>query len=453
MSGMQALAAALKGGVDGWVSGTGLMRSREREDKEAAFQDQKMALMTEEMARKRKDWTTTDAIESAAASTTVQERSFAAPTTGPIEESPVVTSFDTAGATFADKAAAEAAARSYNAPVATYARMSDEAQKRGKADLAKAYKDFAEHAKSNGFLALHAANAPAGITAEDIKAGRVPDADVVGLDEFNKTGAYQLPKGVRRKFIVDELGRPDYILVGQDGKQVGNFSGGQIQTIYDKATARQDRQDTISRQDKEADNKRDQRKLDITENYYTGVLDNKREAEANRLEIASMRAVAARGGQGQSGAPVWDKDADKTLLTHYTVLDPTTGAKALDGDGLQFGKQVALARARAGGGDTTMAIGYAVAKDAQIRKLAGNDPVKLQQLRAGYLASLTGQGQDAPAPKPAAPAAPPVAKPAPLPEHSLMSDIFKPTVVQAGSDTRDALTRGVLWAGKYMRQP
>jgi len=420
MSGMGMLAAALQGGMDGYLKGTAYVKGQERDEEDKKFRQERRALMSEQMDRQRKEWAATDAIEGAAAPATVQEKSFAAPTTGPVEESPVVTRFDAAGAQFSDRAQAEEAAKAHNAPLATMTRMRDAAASAGKVDKAQQYGQLVKQLETEGFVDFHRANMPTGVTAEDIKAGKVPEAEVKGLDKFNGLGGFKIPEGSKVRYVVDELGRPDYMVVDKDGKQVTNFTGNTLERMYDYGNYVNGRKERMNWLDKEAENKRADSREAAQERRWREQTDLTREQIGATLKAATMRATA---GAAPADAPVWDKEADKTLLTHYTVLDPTTGAKALDGDGLQFGKQVALARARAGGGDTTMAIGYAVAKDAQIRKLAGNDPVKLQQLRAGYLASLTGQGQDAQAPKPAAPAT--AQQPQPKPGPSIQS-VAKP---------------------------
>jgi hypothetical protein len=288
--------------------------------------------------------------------------------------------------------------------------MRDAAAAAGKVDKAHQYGQFVKQLETEGFVDFHRANMPTGITAEDIKAGKVGDADIQGLDKFNGVGAFKIPDGAKLRYTVDDLGRPDYMVVDKDGKQVTNFTGNTLERMYDYSNHVNGRKERLAWMDKDADNKRaDARQTAEQKRWEDQMAESKRHNRA--LEGISMSRVTA-AAKPDAPAPVWNEKADETLLKHYTVLDPTTGAKDLDGDGLQFGKTVALARARGLGGDTTMGIGFAVAKDAALKKAAGGDPEKLRQLRAGYLASITGQGGAQPAQQPRPGAPTPAAAPA-----------------------------------------
>jgi hypothetical protein len=124
------------------------------------------------------------------------------------------------------------------------------------------------------------------------------------------------------------------------------------------------------RADNEANRRIQQQNADTQENY--------------RRDVAAAKTAASQ----PQAAPVWDDKADTFLKQRYTVTDPVSGAVTVDGDGLQFGKAVALSRARTNGGDATSGLGYAFDVDNRLKQSAGDDPAKLRQLRNDYLRSI-----------------------------------------------------------------
>jgi hypothetical protein len=156
----------------------------------------------------------------------------------------------------------------------------------------------------------------------------------------------------------------------------------QLVTQAQKAVEMTDR-----REDAAASRRIQQQNADTQEQYRRDQADNMRE----------QRRIQAAGGV----SPIWTKDDDSFLKDQYTAKDEMSGAKTFDGEGVQFAKQVALARSRFNGGDSTSATAYALAADARLKLQAGGDPTKLRELRQQALQQLA-----SPKPEPAGPATP-----------------------------------------------
>jgi hypothetical protein len=116
---------------------------------------------------------------------------------------------------------------------------------------------------------------------------------------------------------------------------------------------------------------------DTQEQYRLDQAENMR--EQRRLQEASATAPAA----------IWGKEDDKFLQGQYSGKDEVSGATTFDGEGMQFAKQVAVARSRFNGGDSATAMAYALAADANLKAQAKGDPVKLRQLRQQALQTLS----------------------------------------------------------------
>lgn len=153
-----------------------------------------------------------------------------------------------------------------------------------------------------------------------------------------------------------------------------------------------------------ADKKADNARLDATQQEVA--------RHNKRMEELRGREIGIKGAAAAPTAPVWDDKADAFLRQRYTVTDPVSGTVGVDGGGLQFAKQIALAQAMRNGGDTTSALGYAFEIDQRIKQQAGDDPGKVAAMRRQLLQSLTGQPA---APAAAAPAASAPATPAAAP--------------------------------------
>jgi hypothetical protein len=167
--------------------------------------------------------------------------------------------------------------------------------------------------------------------------------------------------------------------------------------------------------------------------------------EGLRLQREALERQAGASG------PIWDKDADTFIRRAATVEDPITGQTRVDGSAMEFLKIIALAEAARTGGDTTVAIGRAIARDQRLQQEAGGDPAKLAQARAALVAQLMGQsGAPAPAAPSAAPARP-AAGPTPAPQATFtpmqlamfekMDDAELQKYIRAGNKTAIEVAR------------
>lgn len=134
------------------------------------------------------------------------------------------------------------------------------------------------------------------------------------------------------------------------------------------------------REDSKASRKIQQQQADTQEQYRLDQADNMR--AQRRLQEAGLDARTS------AVAPVWSKEDDTFLKEQYSSKDELTGNKTFDGEGLQFAKQVAVARSRFNGGDSATASAYALTADANLKAQAKGDPVKLRQLRSDALQKL-----------------------------------------------------------------
>jgi len=192
--------------------------------------------------------------------------------------------------------------------------------------------------------------------------------------------------------------------VGPDGKPAGTTEFKSVEDFISRAVARMNPElyMTQAQRQRELDQKQsnDDRDHGLKKDTQTEVGRHNKAME----DIYGVKADAYADKLDRTGtappavAPVWDSKADDFLKQRYTVKDELTGATSVDGHGLQFAKQVALAQARRNGGDTTTALGYAFDIDAKIKAEAKGDPVKVRAMRD----NLTRQMMAAPAAAPAA---------------------------------------------------
>lgn len=126
-----------------------------------------------------------------------------------------------------------------------------------------------------------------------------------------------------------------------------------------------------------------QQNADTNEQWRKDQAENQRKQRA--LEEKRI-AAAAKAIEVPPGV-TWDKEADTFLRTRYTVKD-ADGNETVDGGGLIFAKQLAVAQASRNGGDTTAALGYAFQADNKIKQEAGGDPEKLRMGRVALLQKL-----------------------------------------------------------------
>lgn len=218
----------------------------------------------------------------------------------------------------------------------------------------------------------------------------------------------------------DGKGGATVIRIGPDGKEAGRTQFASLPEFFGRAAGAFDpakwAADETERADKAAEVTRDQGNKDR---------DFKLREKATDAQIRLLGArtdrMSAGGGGGAGGAsnpaPVWDDKADTFLRQRYTVTDPSTGATSVDGGGLQFAKQIALAQSMRNGGDVTSGLGYAFEIDQRIKQQAGDDPVKVAAMRKELLGSLLTPAQ---ARQPAAqPAAQPQAPSVPRPQNPI----------------------------------
>jgi hypothetical protein len=135
-----------------------------------------------------------------------------------------------------------------------------------------------------------------------------------------------------------------------------------------------------TRTDAKTGRKIQQQNADTQEAFRADQAENMR--EQRRLQQETI------DGKYSTPAPIWGKEDDTFLKEQYSGKDEVTGAKTFDGEGLQFAKQVAVARSRFNGGDSATASAYALAADANLKAQAKGDPVKLRELRAAALQKL-----------------------------------------------------------------
>lgn len=147
-------------------------------------------------------------------------------------------------------------------------------------------------------------------------------------------------------------------------------------TQAQKGTELEDR-----RTDSKEGRKIQQQNANTQESYRLDQADNMR--EQRRLQGLGIDAKTYAGT-----APIWDKADDTFLKEQYSSKDELSGNKTFDGEGMQFAKQVAVARSRSNGGDSATASAYALTADANLKAQAKGDPVKLRQLRSDALQKL-----------------------------------------------------------------
>lgn len=330
--------------------------------------------------------------------------------------------FVAGGAQYPTMAAAQQGARAQNSDAAVMRRQSKALRAAGKTAEATQYAQLAERLEAEGITGFLDANFARAPGLDEIRKGKLPDFDLQGLDDFNAAGKVRVPEGAKGRWQVLKLPNgqeiPDFQVVGADGKPVERASARQVEAIYGFTRAERDRR--------------------ASELYAQG----KTIEHQARMDATARQKVAGSGAA--AAAPVWDKEADDFLKKRYTVTDET-GKTAVDGQGLQFAKAVALAQARRNGGDTTAALGFAFDIDNRIRAEAAGDHEKVRTMRAELLQrAAQGMGpQAAPSTAPAQPSAQPQA---PAPVARMAATALPREAAPAGSpqsqwDARQAAVR------------
>jgi hypothetical protein len=409
--------AVIGAGMGGYARGV-------REHNRGKAEEEDQAFRKEQQGRLRKTWEEEDAeraeLAAAAAPRTVDvttSSTFTKPDTmdnrdvgQPGEPTLAPTSTYRVGMqSFASQADAQKAADAMNVPTAVNARMADVI---GKRDPARA-----------NTLRMQATQGEAAQLqlqrAKDLEAREAALRDLGG--QLIQGGWSAVPKIYERyndghtvTVVENGKGGATITTVGPDGKPVGQprefkdlqhffgvIAGSRFdpKLWMDAETARATAERAQSNADREYGLR--ERQLQETSRHNKALED-----------AAAARARAAGAASGP--APVWDDKADAFLRSRYTVKDPMTDQVTVDGAGMRFAKTIALGKARANGGDTTIALGEAFDVDARLRAAAGGDAKKLNVLREQYIAAIQAPAA-APAPAPAAPAAPRPAAPAAAP--------------------------------------
>lgn len=313
-------------------------------------------------------------------------------------EAPLPTAgYDVAGKRFADRAQADAAAAEANTPQAVTTRMADVAMRNGEPLKAQQLRTGAMEEQAAKYKLNDAMRADLDAKFNADLQANVKDWD--SLDKFVSDSAGDGHGGqVKVKSVVSPDGKTRTVnVVLPDGslkpteKVIPNTPDGLALAISE--LARMPAEKKLAHLHQKAVLEQQAQRDANTAEYQRGMLDVARDRNATNIEIAQIRADAAEARRaaagGASAAPIWDDKADTFLRERYTVKNPDTGAISVDGNGLQFAKQIAQAAARDRfGGDTTRALGLAFELDGKIAAEAGGDPTKIRAGREAILRQL-----------------------------------------------------------------
>jgi len=418
--------AVLGAGMQGLGQGEETNRQRRRQEEDDAFRK-------EQRDRTRTQWQRDDEAYNEAQADKEAERQAMAPTVvqpdlAPNQMGPA--GFNAGGKTFANPDQAQAAATTYNAPASGMRRAAAAVRNPTRAADLQARADQAEL----GAINLDAAKQAQEAQAWDRKlyeAARAPDPKAL-TDFMTASKADGLDGNSKWAHKVDGANLSIYP-VGPDGTALSqgftipNTPAGRLELVAQLSRAtpitakladlRAQQKATADAEDKKADNARQDKATNALADYHRAMAD----AAKTNADAAKTRAAGGAGGAGAAdAAPVWDDKASTFLRQKFTITDPTTGATAVDGAGLQFGKAMSLAFARRNGGDLDSAIGGAFDIDARLRAAAtdpkgGYDAGKHNALRAQALQSLSAPRAAQSGPQPAAPAPTPTPTPTPAP--------------------------------------
>lgn len=313
---------------------------------------------------------------------------------GQAGEAPLPTAgYDVAGKRFATKEEAAAAATAANTPQAITARMADVAMRNGDPVQAQKLRVGAMEEQTAQFKLNDAQRAD--IDARFNADLQASVKDFGSLADFISNSAGDGLNGkLKVKFVPSADGKTQVLnVVGADGtltpteRVVPNTADGLATAIAE--TARMPVDKKLAHLHNKAMLAQQAERDAATAKYHEGMLKiSQQNADTNeQYRRDQAAALKAKGGTGT--APIWDDKADTFLRERYTSKNPETGASVVDGDGLVFAKQIALAAARDKfGGDTTSALGYAFDVDRKIAAVAGNDPTKIRAGRQKALDAL-----------------------------------------------------------------
>ena len=181
--------------------------------------------------------------------------------------------------------------------------------------------------------------------------------------------------------------KTEYVAVNPDGttsKTGYSFDNtpmgiGLARVAMSKAVPAHQKLDFLFRQ-QQADiaNAHNERDFGLRERLTNTQIQHMRNQDARASEAAKQARQAV-------AAPVWNQAADDFLMKRYSIPDPMTGKTTVDGSGMTFAKQLALAQAMRNGGDTTSALGFAFEIDNQIARENDGDPAKINAARNALL--------------------------------------------------------------------
>ena len=407
MSALRGIAglAALAGG---FAEGTNRQKRMEQDN---ADREEQRQFQKAQRARMQKEWADEDAykteLKQAASPLTVEDGTTYQPAVddegNTMPANPTEGTFKVGGKRFMTRMEADQAAQA-DTPEAQQSRVAGVMRKNAR---------FGEAATlENQGLQTKAARLQ--VDAGERQAERDKALREMGSLLLNGGGWSAVPKvyerykdGFTAQVQEDGQGGASVTRIDANGKPAGVTKFASLPEFFSRAAGSFDpakwAADETERQDRKAETDRNQRNSDRDFALRERVAG----AQINALNARTDRMGAGGGGKATGPAPVWDDKADTFLRQRYTVTDPTTGETAVDGGGLQFAKQIALAQAMRNGGDTTSGLGYAFEIDQRIKQQAGGDPAKVAAMRRTLLGSLTMQPDSATTPRaPAAPSAP-----------------------------------------------
>jgi hypothetical protein len=423
--------AVLGAGMQGLGQGEETNRQRRRQEEDDAFRK-------EQRDRQRTQWQRDDEAYNEAKADKAAERQAMAPTVvqpdlAPDQMGPA--GFNAGGKTFGAPEQADAAAKQYNALAAGMRRAAGAVRNPTRAAELQGKADQTELGAMNLDAAKQAQEAQRWDRSL-YEAARAADPKAL-TDFMTASKADGLDGNSKWAHKVDGANLSIYP-VGPDGTALSqgftipNTPAGRLELVAQLSRAtpitakladlRAQQKATADAEDKKADNARADRAQAATERYQQGMLGVHQAELGIKRDAANARAAGGAGGAGAAdAAPVWDDKASTFLRQKFTITDPTTGATAVDGAGLQFGKAMSLAFARRNGGDLDSAIGGAFDIDARLRAAAtdpkgGYDAGKHNALRAQALQSLSAPRAAQSGPQPAAPAPTPTPAPAAVPQ-------------------------------------
>lgn len=288
-----------------------------------------------------------------------------------------------AGTSFPTMQQAQTAATSANAPGAKLMRMGATLEKFGEAGQAQ---QLRSGGRQEELASLQLDDAQRQNLAQKFDASLqslASHADIAGVVSDSNIGG-----SLKLQAVTSPDGKKtEYVALNPDGttrKTEYSFSNNaagvmQAKIALSKAVPMHQKLDFLFRQ-QQADiaNAHNERDFGLRERLTNTQIQHMRNQDARVAETAKQARQTA-------AAPVWNQAADDFLMKRYSVPDPMTGKTMVDGSGMAFAKQLALAQAMRNGGDTTSALGFAFEIDNQIARENDGDPAKINAARTALL--------------------------------------------------------------------